>query len=66
MSDVVLRLAILLGIFFACVAAIEESMYLAIAVAKMPLLAIVPIAVVMGFLVFVGKISQTRKHHHYE
>lgn len=66
MSDLILRLAILLGIFFACLAALEESIYLAIAVVKIPLLAIVPIGMVMGFLVFVGKISQTRKGQRYE
>jgi hypothetical protein len=66
MSDLVLRLAILLGIFFACLAAIEESIYLAIAVVKIPLLIIVPVGMVMGFLVFVGQLSQAKKGHHYE
>jgi hypothetical protein len=66
MGDVVIRLAILLGIFFGCLAMIEESIYLAIAVFKIPLLGIVPIGLVVSFLIFVGKMSPTRQGHRYE
>lgn len=51
----VLRLAILMAIFFSCLGAIEVAMYLAIAVIKVPALALVPIAAVLAFLVFVGR-----------
>jgi hypothetical protein len=50
-----LRLAILLAIVFLCVGVIEETIYLSIAVFNMPLLAVAPVAVVLGFLVFVGR-----------
>ena len=66
MGDVVIRLAILLGIFFGCLAVIEESIYLAIAVFKVPLLVIVPVGLVAGFLVFVGKMSPVREGRRYE
>ena len=55
MCEPALRLAILLIIFFGCLGAIEESIYLAIAVVKIPLLTIVPVGLVAGFLTFVGK-----------
>ena len=66
MCDAAIRLAILLGIFFGCLAMIEESIYLAIAVFKVPLLVIVPVGLVVSFLVFVGEMSPVRKGHRYE
>jgi hypothetical protein len=57
MSEHVLRLVVLLAIFFACVAVIEEAMYLAIAVIDMPMLALAPIAAVLAFLIYVGRQS---------
>jgi hypothetical protein len=66
MSDAVIRLVILLGIFFGCLGIIEESIYLAIAVFKVPLLVIVPLGLVASFLVFVGKMSPAREGHRYE
>jgi hypothetical protein len=55
MSEPVLRLAILLAIFFTCLGVIELAMYLAIAVVDMPLLALAPVAAVLAFLVYVGR-----------
>jgi hypothetical protein len=66
MCDAGIRLAILLGIFFGCLGMIEESIYLAIAVFKVPLLVIVPVGLVASFLDFVGKMSPVRQGHHYE
>jgi len=66
MYDAVIRLVILLGIFFGCLAMIEESIYLAIAVFKVPLLVILPVGLVASFLVFVGKMSPVREGHRYE
>ena len=66
MRDSALRLTILLVIFFACLGLIEEAIYLSIAVFKQPLLAIVPVGLVAGFLVFVGKRSPTRAGRRYE
>jgi hypothetical protein len=62
MSDSIIRLTILLGIFFGCLGLIEEAVYLSIAVFKAPLLAVVPVALVAVFLVFVGKMSPARLH----
>jgi xanthine/uracil/vitamin C permease (AzgA family) len=45
---------------------IEESIYLAIAVFKVPLLVILPVGLVASFLVFVGKMSPVREGHRYE
>jgi hypothetical protein len=66
MCDAAIRLAVLLSIFFGCLAMIEESIYLAIAVFKVPLLVIVPVGLVTSFLVFVGKMSPVREGHRYE
>jgi hypothetical protein len=44
----------------------EVSVYLAIAVFKVPLLVIVPIGLVASFLVFVGKMSPVREGRRYE
>ncbi len=60
MSNSVIRLAILLGILLGCLGLIEEAVYLAIAVFKAPLLALVPVALVAIFLFFVGKMSPAR------
>jgi hypothetical protein len=45
---------------------IEESIYLAIAVFKVPLLVVLPVGLVASFLVFVGKMSPVREGHRYE
>ena len=66
MRDIILRLSIVFGIFFGCLAALEASIYLAVVVIKIPLLVVVPVGVVMSFLVFVGQISQLRQGHRYE
>ncbi len=66
MNDAVLRLAILLAIFLGCLGVIEESIYLAIAVFKVPLLAVVPVGLVAVFLIFVGKMSPRREGHRHE
>jgi hypothetical protein len=62
MSDSIIRLAIVLAIFFGCLGLIEETVYLSVAVFKAPLLAIVPLALVAAFLAFVGKMSPARLH----
>jgi hypothetical protein len=71
MSDIVIRLAILLGIFFGWLAAIGESAYLAIVVFKLPLLIIVLVGLVasflaVSFLFFVGNVSPVREGRRYE
>jgi hypothetical protein len=66
MNDIVIRLAVLLGIVFGCLAMIAGEMYFAIAVFKIPLLAIVPVGLVVSFLVFVGKMSPVKEGHRYE
>ncbi|SNB72282.1 hypothetical protein SAMN06265338_104304 [Rhodoblastus acidophilus] len=65
MSEPVLRLAVLLAIFFSCLAAIELAIYLSIAVFKLPLLALVPIAAVLAFLIFVGRRNLLRTHRRF-
>jgi len=65
MSEPVLRLAILLAIFFSCLGAIELAMYLAIAVIKIPALALVPVAAVLAFLVFVGRRNVLATHRRF-
>jgi len=60
-----LRLAILLAIFFSCLAVIEVAMYLAIAVIKVPALALVPLAAVLAFLVFVGRRNVLATHRRF-
>jgi hypothetical protein len=61
MSEPAIRIAVLLAIIFTCLGMIELAIYLAVAVADMPLLALAPIAVVIGFLMFVGR----RNRHSY-
>jgi len=65
MSEPVLRLAVLLTIFFSCVAAIELAIYLSVVVFNLPLLAFVPIAAVLAFLIFVGRRNLLRTHRRF-
>ncbi|WP_294538942.1 hypothetical protein [uncultured Rhodoblastus sp.] len=71
MSDIVIRLAILLGVCFGFLAALGESAYLAIAVFKLPLLVIVLAGLIasflaVSFLFFVGNVSPVREGRRYE
>jgi hypothetical protein len=66
MYDAVIRLTILLGILFGCLGMIGAEIYLAIAVFKLPLLAIVPLGLVAIFLLFVGQMSPVREGRRYE
>lgn len=71
MSDTVIRLAMLLGIFFGCLVMIAAALYLSIAVFKLPFFVIVTAGVLASglvalFLKFVGKMSPARQGHRYE
>jgi hypothetical protein len=71
MSDIVIRLAMLLGVLFGWLAIIGAATYLAIAVIKIPLLVIVLVGLVASvlatsFLAFVGAMSPAREGHLYE
>jgi hypothetical protein len=65
MSGPFLRLAILLAIFFACLGVIEVAIYLAVAVIKIPALALLPVAAVLAFLVFVGRRNVLATHRRF-
>ncbi|MBB4196584.1 hypothetical protein CCR94_00780 [Rhodoblastus sphagnicola] len=65
MSEPALRLAVLLAIVFTCLAVIEETMYLAISVFNTPLLALAPIVVVLGFLIYVGRRNLLATHRRF-
>jgi hypothetical protein len=71
MSDTVIRLALLLGIFFGSLSMIGGAVFLAIAVFKVPLVVIALVGLAASFLVaiflgFVGQMSPVREGHRYE